>query len=342
LTQRDFIAIGASSGGVDALRVLASRLPAGLPAAIAIVQHVGAHRSILPSLLSAAGPLEAVHATDGERYIPGKIYVAPPDRHMTVDGPHLRLLNSAKENFARPAIDPLFRSAAVELGARAIGVILTGHLDDGAAGLEAIQACGGTTLVQDPDDAYAPEMPGNALPFANDMLPLDQLAPRLVELTGGSSSRMQGNPRPVTGPAPPPALQSKHDAARRQVAAEQRAWIGDRSPPHALSQIAVPSTLTCPECSGVLWRVSDSGVVRYRCHTGHAYSLKSLSAGRSDDVERSLLDAVRALREREVTSSALVEHFGRQGDAAAQSRQKEIARRASQAAELLQSLLLER
>jgi two-component system, chemotaxis family, protein-glutamate methylesterase/glutaminase len=345
LTQRDFIAVGASLGGVDALRFLVSGLPPDLPATVAIVQHVGAHESILPSILSASGPLAAVHATDGERYRHGKIYVAPPDRHLVVEGAVLRLLHSAKENFARPAIDPLFRSAAVELGARSVGVILTGQLDDGAAGLEAIQACGGSTLVQYPADAFAREMPENASRFADDMLPLKLMASRLVELTGRASAARPRPANPRGNPAANPGGDTDdaaHEAARQQVAIEQLAWRGDRVPPAALSQIAVPSTFTCPECSGTLWRVSDSGLVRYRCHTGHAYSLKSLSAGRRDDVERSLLDAVRALRERELTSLALGEHFGNQGNTAAQSAEEDIARRANEAAELLQSILLER
>jgi len=337
LTHRDFIAVGASSGGVDALRALASGLPRGLPAAIAIVLHVGAHTSILPSLLSASGPLEAEHACDGQIYLPGRIYIAPPDRHLVVEGPRLRLVHGAKENFARPAIDPLFRSAAAELGARTIGVVLTGLLDDGAAGLEAIRACGGATLVQDPSDAFAKDMPLNASPFADDVLPLGSLASRLVELTGvwrgGAASATPAASNPVD---------SAREAARRRTALEQRAWTGAPLPPDALSQIATPSTYTCPECNGTLWRVHDSGMLRYRCHTGHAYSGASLGSGRRDDVERSLLDAVRALREQASISRALGDHFGKAGNTAAQLHEEETARRANEAAGVLQSLLLER
>ncbi|AYZ61864.1 chemotaxis protein CheB [Burkholderia multivorans] len=187
MTHRDFIAIGASSGGVDALRVLASLLPGDLPATIAIVMHIGAHASCLPSLLCDSGPLRAEHAADGQTYRIGSIYVAPPDRHLIVEGAHFRLLNGAKENFARPAIDPLFRSAAAEMGARVIGVILTGMLDDGAAGLEAIQSCGGSTIVQDPDEAFAGEMPLHAARYADQVLSLDGLALRLIELTTGGA-----------------------------------------------------------------------------------------------------------------------------------------------------------
>jgi chemotaxis response regulator CheB len=185
LTCRDFIAIGASTGGVDVLRMLVSQLPADLHAAIAIVQHVGAHGSVLPSLLDHAGPLHAAHARDGETFVHGRIYVAPPDRHMVVEGERLRLDPGPKRNFARPAIDPLFVSAACAMGERVIGVILTGFLMDGMAGLAAVHASGGATIVQDPDEAFAQEMPLSAAPYADDILPLEQLAARLVALTRG-------------------------------------------------------------------------------------------------------------------------------------------------------------
>ncbi|RQS61598.1 chemotaxis protein CheB [Burkholderia sp. Bp8963] len=188
MIHRDFIAIGTSSGGVDALCALVSRLPRDLRATVAVVLHVGAHGSMLPSLLSDAGPLRAVHALDGETYLPGRIYVAPPDRHLIVEGRHFRLLRGAKENFARPAIDPLFRSVAAEMGPRVIGVVLTGLLDDGAAGLEAIQSCGGTTIVQDPAEAFACEMPLHASPYADYVLPIAGLARRLIELTEGGAA----------------------------------------------------------------------------------------------------------------------------------------------------------
>ena len=186
---RDFIAIGASWGGVDALRALVAALPKHLPATIAIVQHVGAHTSVLPSLLGMAGPLAAAHARDGEKYERGRIYVAPPDFHLLVDGEHLRLSHGAKENLARPAIDPLLRSVASTLGARAIGVVLTGMLEDGAAGLAQIRAHSGTAIVQDPDDAFASEMPRHAAPYAHYVLPLAKLPALLIALTGRGPPR---------------------------------------------------------------------------------------------------------------------------------------------------------
>jgi two-component system chemotaxis response regulator CheB len=325
LTHRDFIVIGTSAGGVDALCTLAAQLPRNLRATIAIVLHIGSHSSILPTLLNGAGPLPAGHATDGEAYERGKIYVAPPDRHLVVDGAHLRLMNSAKENFARPAIDPLFRSAATEMGRRAIGVILTGLLDDGAAGLEEIQACGGATLVQDPADAYAGDMPHNAAPFADDILPLALLGPRLVELT-----RSRGTPEPN---------ETARSSAVERARLEQRAWSGQSVPPVELGQIATPSTFTCPECRGTLWRLKGTRLLRYRCHTGHAYSSASLAHGRRDDTERSLRDALRALREHEMMSRARGDHFAKMGDGASQRREEATAARAHEAAGLVKSML---
>ncbi|MEM5404134.1 chemotaxis protein CheB [Paraburkholderia unamae] len=328
MIYRDFIAIGTSSGGVDALRSLVSGLPPDLQATIAIVLHVGSHYSHLPSLLSSAGPLRAVHAEDGETWSPGRIYVAPPDQHMIVEGSRLRLVHAAKENFARPAIDPLFRSVASELGPRGIGVILTGLLDDGASGLEAIQACGGTGIVQDPSDAFASEMPLNAAPFADYILPLAGMAHRLVELTGRV----------------PPATADEILARRRTaelISTEQRAWREGKGLAGDLNRIGTPSTFTCPECNGTLWRLDYSRLLRYRCHTGHAYTAASLNRGRSRDVERALRDALRALRERESMSLAQSEHYRLCGDFDAQQREEATARRAGDAAGLLQSMLLE-
>jgi two-component system, chemotaxis family, protein-glutamate methylesterase/glutaminase len=327
LIYRDFIAIGTSSGGVDALRSLVSRFPPDLQATVAIVLHVGGHHSHLPSLLSTAGPLQAVHAEDGETWAPGRIYVAPPDQHLVVEGSRLRLVHGAKENFARPAIDPLFRSVAAELGPRGIGVILTGLLDDGAAGLEAIQACGGTAIVQDPSEAFASEMPLNAAPFADYILPLAGVAHRLVELTHAAPFAA-GN-------------EAERRSAIERVSVEQRAWREANGLAGDLSRIATPSTFTCPECNGTLWRLNHSRLLRYRCHTGHAYTASSLAHGRSGDVERSLRDALRALRERESMSRAQGEHFGRCGDYTAQRLEEEAAQRAADAAGLLQSMLLE-
>jgi two-component system chemotaxis response regulator CheB len=182
--QRDILVIGASTGGVDALRILAKDLPSNLQAAVLVVLHIGANRDLLPAVLSAAGSLPAAHAQDGEAPRLGHWTVAPPDHHLVIRGGVLRLTQGAKEHFTRPAIDCLFRSAAGEFGPRVIGVLLTGQLDDGAAGLRKIQECGGLVMIQDPLTARAPSMPAHALKCvaADYILPLERIGSKLADL----------------------------------------------------------------------------------------------------------------------------------------------------------------
>ena len=182
--RRDLVVIGASAGAVPVLLELATQLPAGFPAAVLVVLHVGAHHSVLPELLKGCGALHARHAVDGQALQPGTIEVAPPDLHLLVEGSRIRLQYGPKENHARPAIDPLFRSAALARGPRVIGVLLSGRLDDGTAGLRAIKQCGGLALVQDPDDAEHPEMPRSALACVDvdGCVPRSELAHTLLRL----------------------------------------------------------------------------------------------------------------------------------------------------------------
>lgn len=184
MNARRLITIGGSAGGVEALLALAAGLPAQLQAAVLVVLHIGPHRSVLPELLAGAGPLPAAHARDGEPPLASRIYVAPPDQHLLLGGGLLRLSHGAKENHTRPAIDPLFRSAAQSGGGRVIGVLLSGLLDDGCAGLQAIRACGGIAVVQSPSDAQEPSMPEQALrrAGADHVLPAQVMGPLLAEL----------------------------------------------------------------------------------------------------------------------------------------------------------------
>jgi len=182
--RRDLVVVGASAGAVPVLRGLATQLPADFPAAVLVVLHVGAHHSVLPELLKDRGALRARHALDGQVLQPGAIEIAPPDEHMLVEGNCIRLRHGPKEHHARPAIDPLFRSAALAQGPRVIGVLLSGRLDDGTAGLGAIKHCGGLVMVQDPDDAEHPEMPRSALAHVavDCCVPGSELAPTLQRL----------------------------------------------------------------------------------------------------------------------------------------------------------------
>ena len=162
-TTPGIVVIGASVGGVEAIGFLAAALPPDFAAAVLVVLHVGAHRSVLPRLLSQRGPLPACHPGDGDLIRPGRIYVAPPDQHLLVEPGCVRLARGPRENWARPAVDPLFRSAARAYGPHVVGVILTGGLNDGTAGLFEVKRHGGVAVVQDPGDALSPGMPQSAL-----------------------------------------------------------------------------------------------------------------------------------------------------------------------------------
>ena len=276
------VVIGASAGGVNALLEIAEKLPGSFAAPICVVQHIGSNPSLLPELLRFRGPNHAVHVEDGQTLSSGTIHVAPPDRHVIVEGDRLRLTQGPKENHARPAIDPLFRSAALSHGPAAIGVVLTGQMDDGTAGLRAIKDCGGVAIVQDPATAAESEMPRSALQHVavDHCLPLHEIPGLLQRLAGASAAR---------GPKAAP------EAVVREVAINR----GDATV-QDLHDIARPSSLTCPDCGGSLWEMRDTRPLRYRCHTGHAFSSLSLSRAQKDTSEHALWSTVRALREREM------------------------------------------
>jgi two-component system chemotaxis response regulator CheB len=276
------IVIGASAGGVSALVELTAALPADLDAVIGVVLHVGSRRSILPELLGARGKLPTMHARDGQALRRGIVHVAPPDHHMLFTGDVVRLTRGPRENFARPAIDPLFRTTALAWRERAIGVVLTGDLDDGTAGLAAIKDCGGTAVVQDPASALQPSMPASALANVgvDHCVPLDRIAPLLQELAGQV---------PVPEPGPPPT----------RLLREQAVFEGN-DPMENLNALGRPSTLTCPDCGGGLWEIDDARVLRFRCHTGHAFSARSLDNAQVEVADHALWSSLRALKEREI------------------------------------------
>jgi two-component system chemotaxis response regulator CheB len=280
------IVIGASAGGIRALLRLTAELPEALPAAVLIVQHIGAHRSILPEMLGQRCRLPVAHPFDGEPLQAGIVRIAPPDEHMSVDGGRIRLGRGPKEHHARPAIDPLFRSAAVDLGPAVVGVILTGMLDDGTPGLAAIKALGGTTVVQDPADAEFASMPESALRYVevDHTVPLATMAPLLASLAA----------EPV---APAPAAR-REQAEESALDHEQAVALGQGDVVAHLSAIAEPSMFACPECHGGLWKLFDARPERYRCHTGHAYTLRTLQRAMADTSDEASWNAVRALQER--------------------------------------------
>lgn len=255
-TGHDLIVIGASAGGVEALSNLVRELPAELPAAILIVIHIPVHgKSVMPTILNRAGALLAVHPQDGQPIQPGQIYVAPTNHHLLVKHNTIHLTLGPKENGHRPAIDPLFRTAARYYGPRAVGVILSGLLDDGTAGLLAIKKQGGVALVQDPEEAFYDSMPRSAIAnvAVDHVLTLSGIAARLVQL---AQEPVKPLPKPV-----PEFMEVEADMAELDIDALQR--------PERPGQ---PSGFACPDCGGALWDLKDSQGLRFRCRTGHAYS----------------------------------------------------------------------
>jgi two-component system chemotaxis response regulator CheB len=293
--NRDVIAIGASAGGFQVLLDLASQLPADLRAAVLIVLHIGSHPSMLPELLSASGPNRAVHPHNGQPLRPGMIYVAPPDHHMLLDGDSIVLSRGPKENHARPAIDPLFRSVAIACGSRAIGVVLSGFMDDGTAGMQAIKECGGLTVVQDPKDAEQADMPASVCEYVDVdyCVPRASLAGTLLKLIGFPAAAPVSTPQWITS--------------------EQRLNEGAADAMEELDRIGKRSEFSCPDCEGVLWEITDSEPRRFRCHTGHAFTLRSLEHTQGTNTNRALWSAIRALQERGALLTAMIAECRKRG-----------------------------
>jgi two-component system, chemotaxis family, protein-glutamate methylesterase/glutaminase len=281
------IVVGASVGGVAALSTLAASLPASFPAPVVMVLHTGSHPSILPELLARRSVLPVSHPADGEALAGGHIYVAPPDHHLLVEEGRLRLNRGPKEHHTRPAIDPLFLSAALRFGPAAVGVVLTGRLDDGTAGLQAIKACGGTAVVQDPADALEPGMPSSAMKYVqvDHCLPVAQIGPLLSSL---ASAPVLSSKPAVDGTQP------------KRLAHELQLLTAKGDPVEHLESIAQPSAFVCPDCKGGLWQLDGEAPVRYRCHTGHAFTLKTLQHALTETMDEALWGAVRALQEQTV------------------------------------------
>lgn len=291
---RDIIVIGASAGGIDALRTIAIGLPKDFPASVFVVLHVAPESpGILSEILDRAGALPATNAADGERIEPGRIYVAPPDRHLVIEPNRVRLTRGPKENRFRPSIDPLFRSAAQVYGPRVIGVILTGNLDDGAAGLWAVKQLGGTSVVQDPQEAFAPSMPRSAMRYArvDHCLPLSEIAPLLVRLTST------------------PIEEEGTYEVPKDIEIEVRIAKEDTALAAGVLKLGEPSNYACPECHGVLLQLKEEKLIRFRCHTGHAYSIDSLLAEINEGVENSLWNAIRSIEESVLLLRHMAEHL---------------------------------
>jgi two-component system chemotaxis response regulator CheB len=264
------VVVGASLSGIDALRRLIGSLPADFPAPILICQHVAPHSpGLLPQILAGAGKLKAVHPRSPQVLEPGTIYVAPPDRHMLVEKGFIRLSHGPHENFARPAVDPLFRSVAIAYGPAAVGVVLTGQLDDGTAGLLAIKDRGGTTIVQEPSEAAAPSMPTSALRHVpvDHRCGLAEMADLLTGLARDDPSGVEAEPSTV-------ALIETENRIAQGVFRVEDWW--------RFEQMSTPSGYNCPTCRSAVYEVKDKRLLRFRCRSGHAFSALSLLSGQAD------------------------------------------------------------
>ncbi len=278
----DIVVVGASAGGVETLQQVLRGLPQDLAAAVFIVLHTG-HQpwDLLPEILRRTTRLPVKSAAEGEVIQQGMIYVAIPDHHMVLSSGHIHVAHGPKENNVRPAIDPLFRSAALVYGPRVIGVVLSGTLDDGTAGLQAIKERGGITVAQDPSDALYPDMPESAIANArvDHIAKAAQMGELLAKLT-----KM---------PAPDEAL----FPVTSKLEIETKIAEGAPSSMETMKQLGTVTSLTCPECGGSLWELENGAVSRFRCHTGHAFSLETLKDMQSVEIERALWAAVRAMEE---------------------------------------------
>jgi two-component system chemotaxis response regulator CheB len=326
MAHHDIVVIGASAGGVEALTRVVRDLPAGLPASLFVVCHVSpSQSSALPAILSRSGPLLATHAIDGEPFHPGHIYVAPPDYHLLLaEGKRMQLTRGPRENHHRPAVDPLFRSAARIYGARVIGVVLTGSLYDGTAGLLAVRSAGGIAVVQDRADAFIATMPDTAarIAGADYRVTLDRLGSLLVELIQ----------RPLAALGGP----SMNDAFEKMPAIVN-ADMSEQVRNERRGQVAV---FTCPDCGGALWQMDEDELVQFRCHVGHVFHGETLLEDQANLLEAALWTAVRIFKERHLLAQQLAEQEKSGGDADAAARFQEQSEQAARYGELIQQYIL--
>ncbi|MFB2878985.1 chemotaxis protein CheB [Floridanema aerugineum] len=320
----DIIVIGASAGGVEAATQLVRSLPADIPAAVFVVIHIAAHsKSVLPQIFQRRGHLPATHPKDGEDILHGHIYVAPPDFHLLIKPGYVNLAHGPKENRHRPAVDPLFRSAAQAYTNRVVGVILSGSLDDGTAGLLAVKKVGGIAIVQDPEEALYDGMPGSAIENVqvDYVLPIAEIGEKLVTLAH----------EPV---------ETNNNSVDSQLAMETDMAELDSEAVQSLERPGKESPYSCPECGGVLWEIKNSNFLRFRCRTGHAFSPDSLFAEQSDALEQALWVALRALKEQSGLSKKLAQRAKAQNHSITAKRFAERAQETDAKADLIRQVLL--
>ena len=325
MKNRNIVAIGASAGGVEALGKLFSTLPAGLQASFFVVLHIPSESpSLLATLLDSSGPLVVTAAKDGEPIRPARVYVCPPDYHLLIEPGHIRLHRGPRENRHRPAIDPLFRSAAVAYRTRVVGIVLTGFLDDGSSGLLAIKRCGGVTIAQAPHDAQYPDMPKNAIAAAE---PHYQLA---LDEMGSAIARLACEPAPPEKDVPDDIKMEARIAGQTMSDIRGKNQLGHLVP------------FSCPECSGPLWQIDADNVRRYRCHVGHGFTAKALLASQDLALEQALWAAMRTMEERANITTTMAQDESERGRSKSAKVFEERAKIAKNHAQVIRRLLTDK
>ena len=292
----DIIVIGTSAGGLKALGAIVSALPADIAAVLFIVQHLAADKpSVLPKILADVSSLPASHPADGEAIQKGHIYVAPPDYHLLVNQGLMRVVRGPQENRFRPAIDALFRSAARAYGSRVVGVVLTGYLDDGTVGLQAVKKLGGVAIVQDPNEAEYPSMVKSALRYVkvDHCLPLAKIPEMLVQL----SSQPAVEEKPTVTEEIEVESKIAEQGMNTQEFLENVEAIGTRT------------TYTCPECNGSIWQIGKEEPLRFRCHIGHSFTANVFLSEQTQNIENALWSAVRTMEEKVTFSRQMSERM---------------------------------
>lgn len=322
--HRDLVVVGASAGGVEALRDLIGELRPTLPAALLIVLHLPAGgTSALADILDRAGRLPVTAARHGDSILPGRVYVAPPDNHLLVHGEWSALSRGPTENGHRPAVNALFRSAALARGPRVVGIVLSGVLDDGAAGLIAIKSRGGVAVVQDPKDAAYAGMPESALRA----VPADHVLSAVA--IGENLDRIVREPVDEAAVPDPPPLLRYEDA----IARNQQLTSAD------LDRIGRFAGLTCPDCQGALLAL-EPGQDRFRCRVGHAWTADALLATADDRMQMALWTALRTLDEKAALASRMASSARQRGSHHLAVSYERAAEETGQAATVLRERLI--